>query len=164
MEFTADIIKTTADKIKVDISNIDMDQILKGMRVELEHGTKNDDKNLDVTHDNVGITLKIVLAHLIEVPDYYTKLAKYVENETGEKVEERYKLQGFDTHSIELTEDGEAPAAGGAFATLGDIGGMGAPVLANRGVTGSGDIPGTSFGKKKKKAKRVKSFTQFIGK
>lgn len=80
------------------------------------------------------------------------------------KLNERYKLQGFDSHSIELTEDGEAPVAGGAFATLGDVSGIGAPVLANRSVTGSGDIPSPPAFKKKNKIKRVKSFTQFIDK
>lgn len=83
------------------------------------------------------------------------------------KIEERYKLKGFDNYSLELTEDGEgggAPAAGGGFATLSATPGMGAPVIAGRGTPGSGDVPSPSapIKKKKNKKKRVKSFDQFI--
>ena len=91
-----------------------------------------------------------------------------------EKVEERYKLQGFDKFG-ELTEDGGAPAGGGvapgapagggAFATLSSTPGLGAPVYATATKDGSGDVPSPLPTKKKKgKKKRVKSFNQFIQK
>lgn len=46
----------------------DFDQFKMGMKVELEHK--------DVTHGNREMTAKIVLAHLKEKPDYYTRLKK----------------------------------------------------------------------------------------
>jgi len=45
-----------------------------GMDVELEHGTV--DSNTNVTNDDPLITGKIALAHLNELPDYYTRLDK----------------------------------------------------------------------------------------
>lgn len=81
-----------------------------------------------------------------------------------DKIEEAYKLKGFDKYmSSDLTEDGEAGPAVGATA-LASVPGMGEPVLAGRGITGSGDVPSTTASKKKKKNNRVKSFDQFINK
>jgi len=158
MDFTEDIIRLAAKKLDVNIDKYDMDQIKMGMSVELEHGSKNADKNLNVTDDEPTTTLQITLAHLEETPDYYTKLLKYVEQpEKDKKIEERYKLQGFDKYSTELTEDGE-----GGFTTLSSVsGGMGAPVLAGRGITGSGDVPSLPA---KKKKKRVKTFEEYLNK
>lgn len=47
------------------------------------------------------------------------------------------------------------------FATLGNTPGMGAPVLASRGVTGSGDVASPMF-KKKKKKKKVLGYKDFL--
>jgi len=71
---------TTADAarsltvIGLDISGerFDVEQVRKGMDVELEHGTRFPD--LDVTGDDPVITAKIALAHLREFPDYYERL------------------------------------------------------------------------------------------
>ena len=60
--------------MEVDISNYDMDQIIMGMSTELEHGSKNE--KTDVTGDDPTSTFKIVLAHLDEIKDYYTRLKK----------------------------------------------------------------------------------------
>lgn len=49
----------------------DPDEFVKGMNVELEHQ--------DVTDGSLVKTAMIAAAHLREVPDYYTKLKKYVE-------------------------------------------------------------------------------------
>lgn len=77
------------------------------------------------------------------------------------------KLLGFDGFAMKMEEDG-APAAPAAavpagLTTLGDVQGMGAPVLAGRGITGSGDVPSAAKTKKKKKKKvqRVKTFDNF---
>jgi hypothetical protein len=43
------------------------------MDVELEHGTQ--DADTDVTGDDPLMTGKIALAHLRELPDYYTRQA-----------------------------------------------------------------------------------------
>ena len=71
---------TTADAVSalnvigVDISEerFGVEQVRKGMDVELEHGTRFPD--LDVTGDDPLITAKIALAHLREFPDYYERL------------------------------------------------------------------------------------------
>jgi hypothetical protein len=47
---------------------IDPKQMAMGMKVEQEHD--------DVTHGDPAITKKIVMAHLKECPEYYTKLKK----------------------------------------------------------------------------------------
>jgi len=88
-----------------------------------------------------------------------------MEQQGKDKVEERYKLKGYDGFSIDLTEDGEGGPAVGA-ATLAATPGMGAPVYAGRGFDGSGDVPSPAakIGKKKGKKKRVKSFDQFTKK
>ena len=51
----------------------DLDQFCRGMNVELEHGRR--DPQTDVTHDDPLLTGKIALAHLRELPDYYTRLS-----------------------------------------------------------------------------------------
>ena len=51
----------------------DVEQFTMGLNVELEHGRK--DSATDVTHDEPVVTGKIALAHLNEIPDYYTRLA-----------------------------------------------------------------------------------------
>ncbi len=53
-----------------------------GLHVELEHGAR--DSQTNVTDDDIIMTGKIALAHLKEIPDYYTRLHKM------EKVGEAY--------------------------------------------------------------------------
>lgn len=57
------------------------EQFRMGLMVELEHGTV--DANTNVSNDDDIITGKIALAHLNELPDYYTRLAKM--EQEGEK-------------------------------------------------------------------------------
>jgi hypothetical protein len=59
-------------------SPFDALQFRMGLDVELEHGQR--DPATNVTHDDPILTDKIALAHLKELPDYYTRLAK-MENE-----------------------------------------------------------------------------------
>ena len=160
MEYTENMIRLSAKKLDIDIKKYNMEQIKMGMASELEHGSINADKNLNVTNDEPTQTLQIVLAHLEEVPDYYTKLKQV------EPIEEKYKLHGFDKYisteikEDDIVEDGEGGPAIGA-ASLTAIPGMGAPVLAGRDITGSGDVP-IAPKKKKKRKQRVKDFDQFI--
>lgn len=63
---------------------IDKKQLAMGMKVEQEHK--------DVTHGDPKLTKKIAVAHLKEVPDYYTKL-KMVEKQ-GKKGAVMVKNQG----------------------------------------------------------------------
>lgn len=60
--------------IGVDFNKYDVEQFRMGLNVELEHGRR--DPQTNVTNDNPILTGKIAYAHLKEIPDYYTKLAK----------------------------------------------------------------------------------------
>ena len=66
--------KAIGDKLKVNWKKVPLSQFKQGLKVELEHGTR--DKKTDVTHNDPIKTGKIVLAHLNERPDYYTMLKK----------------------------------------------------------------------------------------
>jgi len=61
-------------------------------------------------------------------------------------------LKKFDDYAKEATKLGEL-TEDGAPATVASVPGMGAPVLASRGVTGSGDVAMGSYKKKKKKTR-----------
>jgi len=73
-KFTKEEIKEAGEHLGVDWSKFDVDQLWRGVHVELEHGTK--DPNTNVTNDDKTITTKIALAHLNEFPDYYDRLDK----------------------------------------------------------------------------------------
>jgi len=66
-----DFINQAATDAGLDLSKYNREQIEKGLDVEAEHGG---DKITNITNDDLITTLKIVLAHLDEVPDYYDKL------------------------------------------------------------------------------------------
>lgn len=65
MKFDA---KALGKKLKIDWKKIKLSEFKKGLVVEQEHK--------DVTKGSGLTTAKIALAHLKEMPDYYTKLAK----------------------------------------------------------------------------------------
>ena len=64
-----------ADVLGIDCVNgpFDLEQFRMGLDLELEHGIR--DPETDVTGDDPIVTGKIALAHLRELPDYYTRLA-----------------------------------------------------------------------------------------
>jgi Protein of unknown function (DUF5661) len=74
-KFTIEEAQEVADELAVDYVNgpFDLEQFRMGLDVELEHGTH--DQETDVTGDDPLLTGKIALAHLKELPDYYTRLA-----------------------------------------------------------------------------------------
>lgn len=72
--FTKEEIKIIGESLGVDWARFNIDQLWRGVHVELEHGTK--DPNTNVTNDDKLITTKIALAHLNEFPDYYDRLEK----------------------------------------------------------------------------------------
>ncbi len=51
----------------------DVEQFRLGLESELGHGRVDPDTN--VTNDDLVVTGRIALAHLVEIPDYYTRLA-----------------------------------------------------------------------------------------
>ncbi len=77
-QISAEQAKTIGEQLGVTWDTFDVAQFKMGMEVELEHGTA--DPATDVTHDDLLMTGKIALAHLHELPDYYTRLLK-MENE-----------------------------------------------------------------------------------
>lgn len=66
--------KRIGEALRIDWSRFDVEQFRMGLDVELEHGARNPKTN--VTNDDELMTGKIALAHLNEIPDYYTRLAK----------------------------------------------------------------------------------------
>lgn len=80
--FTVDRARAIATELGIDFQQerFDLAQFRMGLDVELEHGRR--DPFTDVTHDDPILTGKIALAHLHEMPDYYTRLAK-MEAEAG---------------------------------------------------------------------------------
>jgi hypothetical protein len=74
-EFTEEEARAIGQRIGVDWSagDVDLEQFRMGLAIELEHGTQ--DPATNVTNDDETITGKIALAHLREIPDYYTRLA-----------------------------------------------------------------------------------------
>ena len=78
--YTEELVALLAKKMGIDVSKYEMSELIMGMSVELEHGSQN--AETDITGDNPEETLKIVLAHLNEIPDYYTRLNK-MEKEVG---------------------------------------------------------------------------------
>jgi len=77
-----------AKKIDVDISKYSMDELVQGMFVELEHGSQGQEKNTNITNDDPIATLQIALAHLNEIPDYYTRLKKMEDEADSVKTED----------------------------------------------------------------------------
>lgn len=76
ISFTDEEAKDIAKKLKIDFSKekFDFKQFKMGLQVELEHGTKF--PNTNVTNNDPILTGQIALAHLLEFPDYYTRLKK----------------------------------------------------------------------------------------
>jgi len=80
-KFTEEEAKKIGEELGITWDKFDVEQFRMGMDVELEHGTI--DANTNVTNDDALITGKIALAHLHELPDYYTRLEEM--EEQGEK-------------------------------------------------------------------------------
>lgn len=59
-------------RLGIDWREINLEQLRRGLEVELEHGAH--DAQTNVTNDDVYATAKIAWAHLREIPDYYTRL------------------------------------------------------------------------------------------
>jgi hypothetical protein len=64
--------RSIGTQLKIDWSQIDLEQFRRGLEVELEHGATDPETN--VTGDDLGLTGKIAWAHLKEIRDYYTRL------------------------------------------------------------------------------------------
>jgi hypothetical protein len=81
-QFSVEEARVIGERIGIDwqAGDVDVEQLRMGLSVELEHGSQ--DPATNVTQDDETITAKIALAHLREIPDYYTRLAA-MEKEAG---------------------------------------------------------------------------------
>ena len=75
--FTAEEARRVGERIGINWSEVDLEQFRMGLEVELAHGVRNVVTN--VTNDDLVLTGKIALAHLMELPDYYTRLMRMEE-------------------------------------------------------------------------------------
>ena len=66
--------RLTGERLGIKWDKFNVDQFKIGMEVELEHGTIKTRTN--ISNDNLLTTGKIALAHLNEIPDYFTRLLK----------------------------------------------------------------------------------------
>lgn len=60
-------------KYNINFNIINKDEWHYGLNVELEHGTKLS-KLTNITNNDIDMTAKIAIAHLLESPDYYSRL------------------------------------------------------------------------------------------
>jgi hypothetical protein len=73
-QFSTEEARSIGTQLKIDWSQIDLEQFRRGLEVELEHGARDPETN--VTSDDLLLTGKIAWAHLKEIRDYYTRLDK----------------------------------------------------------------------------------------
>jgi len=72
--FSAEEAREIGTRIGINWKAVDLEQFRLGLEVELEHGIRNVVTN--VTNDDLTLTGKIALAHLLEIRDYYTRLLR----------------------------------------------------------------------------------------
>lgn len=75
MKITPTIAKKLAKDLGLNLRKVPLSQWTFGLKVELEHG-KAGIELTNVTNDDLMMTAKIALAHLLEFPDYYARLKK----------------------------------------------------------------------------------------
>ena len=73
-KFTEEEAKWAGDQLGINWKMYDLEQFRMGLEVELEHGSV--DPVTNISGDDLTVTAKIALAHLREIPDYYSRLAK----------------------------------------------------------------------------------------
>jgi hypothetical protein len=71
-QFSTEEARSIGTELKIDWSQIDLEQFRRGLEVELEHGAMDPETN--VTGDDLVLTGKIAWAHLKEIRDYYRRL------------------------------------------------------------------------------------------
>ena len=64
-------ITNVAKSLGIVFDKFTINDLIKGINIELEHGLVNPKTN--VTNDDLLLTMKIALAHLNEFPNYYNK-------------------------------------------------------------------------------------------
>lgn len=75
MRIIKKISKDLGKKYNINFNIIDFEEWHNGLNIELEHGSKFGTLT-NITNNNVDLTAKIAIAHLIEDPYYYKRLIK----------------------------------------------------------------------------------------
>lgn len=78
MRITKTAAMRMAQKYNINLDVVPLEQIIAGLKVELEHGSKFG-RDTNITRDGIETTFRIVLAHLHEDPKYYIFLKKMEE-------------------------------------------------------------------------------------
>lgn len=114
-ELTEEIAMVLGEKIGIDWedSTFDPEQFLMGIKVELEHGTKDPETN--VTDDDLIETAKIAWAHLKELDDYYYRLKEMEEGADKSTKEESEDTNSESTDKEPIEGDGESEKSVGGF-------------------------------------------------
>ncbi|AKN31153.1 hypothetical protein Ccar_09950 [Clostridium carboxidivorans P7] len=73
LHFSKKRAKEVGEILRIDWRKIDFEQFYMGINVELEHGSRFG-CTTNVSSDSAVISGRIALAHLFEIPDYYTRL------------------------------------------------------------------------------------------
>lgn len=75
-QLTDERVREVGERIGIDWNRakFPVGQLRKGILVEYEHGSR--DAQTNVTGNNLDDTARVAWAHLKEMPDYYTRLAK----------------------------------------------------------------------------------------
>lgn len=85
-KFSFDEAEAVGKELGISWESFEIEQFLEGLNVELEHGTINPETN--ITNDDITMTGKIVIAHLNQYSDYYTRLES-MKREADEYWQER---------------------------------------------------------------------------
>lgn len=68
-----------ARQFNIDTNVVSLRYLRVGLNVELEHGYRYARYGANVTNNRLETTMRIVLAHIIEFPDYYKRLQRMEE-------------------------------------------------------------------------------------
>lgn len=75
VKITKKLAKELAKDFKLNLDIVPLEEWIDGLKIELEHGKKIS-KLTNITNDDIYMTSKIALAHLIEDPRYYKYLVQ----------------------------------------------------------------------------------------
>ena len=104
-EFTEELVRKIAADAELDLAGYDMNEILLGMPIELEHGTESR-PDANVTDDDPLMTLQIVLAHLKEFDKYYSDLLIPAEKAAQDRGQGNVSESRFDGQYLLKSADG----------------------------------------------------------
>lgn len=77
MQISSDEARRIGEALHIDWEQVDLEQFRQGLMGDQEQGATDPETGL--TYDGVLLTGKVVLAHVQEFPDYFTRLAKLKE-------------------------------------------------------------------------------------